>query len=226
MAFGRASKNLHSTYAKFAEEARIERTKEEAVGSEPSSQRGDEINYYTSSPSAIDAHLREIAIASGDVRFFTRKEIKYLPEFIANGETVLRFASGTIGASTWLIVLTNKRIILLNVGMFYGVEHKSIPLDKVNAVAGKEGMLLGRIFIRDGAGEHIIDNVPKVCVPIFVKAAQIAIEKSNHRESYTNHAPQADDKYEKLEKIFRLKEIGAISETEYESEKVRILGRI
>lgn len=181
------------------------------------------IDYMLSPHEKLKAHMREVAIASGDVKFFTRREIAYLPEMMSEGEEIIRFASGLIGANTWLISLTNKRIIFLNVGMIYGVEHKSIYLDKITAVSGKEGLLLGKIFIRDGAGEHIIEGVQKATVPNFVKAAQNAIVQHREKQHVAPVATGTGGRYDTIEKLFRLKEMGAITAEEFEKEKARIL---
>lgn len=222
MAFGKAPRRSTSTYEQFEREARLERMNEEV----PLATASGPIDFRNSPKSVIDAHLREIAIASGDVKFFTRREIAYLPELIAKDEELIRYVSGTLGANTWLIALTNRRIILVNVGLIYGVEHKFIPLDKVNAISGKEGMLLGKIFIRDGAGEHMIENVQKQCVGNFVKAAQIALDSIGSRSPGTSGLAAAphESRYDKIEKLFRLKEIGAISDAEFQAEKTKLLG--
>jgi hypothetical protein len=178
-------------------------------------------------PTAVEKMLLDVAIASGDQAFFTRREIKHLPEMLVEGEHLLRFASGMIGASTWLIALTSKRILFLNVGLLGGLQHTSIFLDKVNAISGKEGMVMGKIFIRDGAGEHLIDNVPKATVASFVHAAQLAqdrVQRQGQAKVEREATMRADGgKYDRLEKIFRLKEMGAITLEEYEREKVLIL---
>ena len=44
--------------------------------------------------------------------------------------------------NTWLITLTDRRIIFLDKGMIYGLKQTTIDLDKVNAVSGETGLFL------------------------------------------------------------------------------------
>src|SRR4051812_44217900 len=108
-----------------------------------------------------------IAAEMGDDQFFTKKELNYLPNVLANGEQVLGFTSGFMNGHTWLIALTDRRVLFLDKGMVYGLRQASIDLDKVNAVSGQTGILLGKILIEDGATQRHITNVWKKTVVNF-----------------------------------------------------------
>ena len=56
---------------------------------------------------------KRIAKEIGDDQFFTKKELKYLPEILMENEQVLAFSSGVMDGNTWLITLTNERVIFL-----------------------------------------------------------------------------------------------------------------
>ena len=81
-----------------------------------------------------------------------------------NGEQVLAFASGTMDGKTWLIVLTERRVIFLDRGLFYGLRQTVIPIAKINGITGETGMIFGKIAINDGAVVRKIKNVPKGAV--------------------------------------------------------------
>ena len=76
-------------------------------------------------------------------------------------EQILGFTSGLMDANTWLITLTDKRIIFLDKGMIYGLKQSIVELDKVNAVSGSTGLVFGTITITDGANDRLIKNVWK-----------------------------------------------------------------
>src|SRR4051794_39270494 len=118
-------------------------------------------DYGTASPEELEAEWSRLAAATRDDRFFTRKELRHLPTVLASGEQVLGFASGLMDGTTWLIALTDRRILFLDKGMLFGLKQVSIDLDKINAVSGKTGLLLGKIQIEDGATNRTIDNVRK-----------------------------------------------------------------
>lgn len=181
-------------------------------------------NYKTASKEELKKEYNRIAKEVGDDQFFTKKELNYLPEILQDEEQILAFTSGIMGANTWLISLTDRRIIFLDKGMIYGLKQEAIPLNRVNAVSGSTGLIFGKIIITDGAKDREITNVWKKTVKIFTNKCQDAIHAINNQAQYSNSQKQQEDPYAKLEKLASLKEKGIISEDEFEKEKKKILG--
>lgn len=174
------------------------------------------------------AHFQEkckrIAKEMGDDRFFTKKEINYLPEILRPEENILGFASGLMDGNTWLITLTDRRIIFLDKGMLYGLKQSIVDLNKVNSVSGKTGLIFGDITITDGAGHKTITNVPKKTVKPFTNKVQEAME-ALPSPTITNQPQQANvqDPIELLEKLAKLKSQGILTEEEFLAKKGEIL---
>lgn len=183
-------------------------------------------DFKNASKEELKIKYKEIAKEMKDDQFFTKKELNYLPEILYDKEQVLAFSSGLMDGSTWLIVLTDRRIIFLDKGMIYGLKQASIPLDKVNAIAGSTGILFGKLIITDGARERKIENVWKGTVKPFTNKAEWAIEnaKRNQNSHPQSQAPTVDDKYAKISKLGELLDKGLISQDEFDLEKKKILG--
>jgi len=181
-------------------------------------------DFKNASKIELKNEYKRIADDMGDDQFFTKKELNYLPEVLMEKEQVLGFTSGLMDANTWLITLTDKRIIFLDKGMIYGLKQSIVDLDKVNAVSGSTGLLFGTITITDGANDRLIKNVWKKTVKNFTNKVQEALEA---RKSPQQAVQQTQDKevdpYEQLEKIAGLKDKGIITEEEFETQKKKIL---
>lgn len=145
----------------------------------------------------LNTEIARIARECGDTQFLTKKELQYLPEIIQNGESILAFASGFMDNNSWLIVLTDRRIIFLDKGFLYGLKQTVIPLNRINAISGTTGILLGKIIITDGAGSRKISNVPKQTVKPFINKCQAALD-ALYSPSTAAATPQ-DDVYIKPE---------------------------
>ena len=85
--------------------------------------------------------------------------------------------------TTWLVICTNNRVILLDKGMFYGLKQMQIPLEKINAVSHNTGFIFGEIEISHGSDKMQIRNVDKSHVGSFVEALSKAIDKYHHKVS-------------------------------------------
>lgn len=172
------------------------------------------------------AECKRIAADVGDDLFFTKKELDHLPEILLDGERVISFTSGMMDGNTWLITLTDKRIIFLDKGMLYGLKQAVIDLDKVNAVSGETGLILGSISIQDGATSRTIKNVQKKTVVNFTNKVRDALEARKRPQSFhstpTNSA-ESSDIISQLERLASLKEKGILSQDEFEQQKSKLI---
>ena len=157
----------------------------------------------------------------------TKKEIKELPNILHEDEELLYITSGLLDGTTWLISCTSKRIIFLDKGMIFGLKQKEIPLDKINSIEQKTGLVLGEIHIWDGASKMEIKSISKKTVKPMVDALNEAIQKyKNRANGFQQSAGQAsneDDVISKIEKLSKLKEQGIISEEEFLQGKAKLL---
>ena len=176
-----------------------------------------EFNYKTASKKELENEYNRIADKQNNGQFLTKKELKYLPEILQDGEQVLGFTSGLMGGNTWLITLTNRKIIFLDKGMLFGLKQETIPLNRINAVSGSTGIFFGKIVITDGAKDREITNVWKKTVTVFINKCQEAIFENSQAK---------ENPYKKLENLASLKEKGIINKDEFESEKKKILATI
>ena len=182
-------------------------------------------DFKNAQPAELKAEYSRIAQEIGDDQFFTKKELNHLPEILADGEQVLAFTSGLMDGHTWLITLTDRRVIFLDKGMIYGLKQTTIDLDKVNAISGETGIFLGKIKVEDGAKERQIENVWKKTVVKFTNKARDAIE-ARKRLQHSGPAPtsvKADDLFSKLEKLAGLMEKGILSQQEFDQQKAKLL---
>ncbi|WP_204230881.1 PH domain-containing protein [Aeromonas salmonicida] len=172
------------------------------------------------------AECKRIAAEVGDDLFFTKKELDHLPEIILDGERVISFTSGMMDGNTWLITLTDKRIIFLDKGMLYGLKQAVIDLNKVNAVSGETGLILGSISIQDGAATRTIKNVQKKTVVNFTNKVRDALEARKLPQSPhptpTNSAETIDIIFQ-LERLAALKDNGILSQDEFEQQKRKLI---
>lgn len=184
-----------------------------------------QFNFKTATKEQLQNEYNRIAAAMDDSQFFTKKELHHLPEVLAESEQVLAFSSGFMNNNTWLITLTDRRILFLDKGLIYGLTQLSIDLDKVNTISGETGLIFGSMMITDGAQNYLIKNVWKKTVKTFTNMAQHAIDARKK----LHHAPAQPaatkfDPYEQLGKLAELKEKGVITAAEFEVEKKKILG--
>lgn len=157
--------------------------------------------------------------------FGTKKELKELPNIMYEGETIEYLMSGFLNGNTWLITCTNKRVLFLDKGMLFGCQQLEIPLEKINSIEAKKGLILGSITIWDGASPMKIDNVQKQSLQPFVKTVNNARESAKNSNFQSSRIVENKDDYiSQLEKLAILKDKGIVTAEEFEAKKKQILG--
>ncbi|MDQ2129551.1 PH domain-containing protein [Leclercia adecarboxylata] len=179
------------------------------------------IDYTQATDAQLKEEFKRLAKVSGDVPFGTKKEFFHLPKILNTGEAPLAVASGLMDGNTWLITLTNQRVIFLDKGMIYGVKQVDINLKDIVSVGGKTGLLLGDIMISTAGQNYTVTNVQKGSVIPFTNLVNETRNKKNEPKS--TNIQESDDFISRLERLAALKEKGILSEEEFQQQKQRIL---
>ncbi|OAM29049.1 MULTISPECIES: PH domain-containing protein [Eikenella] len=167
--------------------------------------------------------IQQMLTDCGAIDFFgTKKEVKELPNIIHDDEIITYATSGLLDGNTWLIVSTNKRVIFLDKGMIFGLKQVEIPLEKINSISYKKGLLLGEIDIWDGASRMGITGVTKQTLVPFVNAVNKAKEElaNLHSQPVSSHLSTADE----ILKFKNLLDQGILTQEEFDKKKKELLG--
>lgn len=169
----------------------------------------------------------------------TKKEIKELTRILEDDEDIYGACSGLFKGNTWLIVCTNKRLVFVDKGMFYGVKVHELLLDKINSITYSKGLLLGKISISHGSNKFEIQNIDKdalvpftdnlkLCIANIKENKEIPINE-NENISVTDDSEINDKKNEEELNIQRIREYkklydeGIITEEEFIAKKKKLL---
>ncbi|WP_288479287.1 PH domain-containing protein [uncultured Clostridium sp.] len=154
----------------------------------------------------------------------TNKEINELPNVLGDNEELIYITSGLYDDNTWLIALTDKRILFLDKGLIYGLKQKDITLDKVNSVEYETGIIFSRIKIWNGAEYIIIDKVLNKYAKIMVSHITEELELYKNRMLRTRIVEETnEDRINQLAKLGKLRDAGVLTQEEFEEAKGKIL---
>jgi hypothetical protein len=177
--------------------------------------------------------------------FYTKKEIRYLPEVLGDNERILALTSGYLNGSTWLCVCTNRRVLFINRGMFWGLRQIQMNLDRIQSIDSSYTIFFGRIRLWDGASAIEVRMVLKSSIQPFVRTVQDAMDMYKRQMVHdiagtvqdahstakragtlgakTETAPQGALWVDELEKLSRLHKEGTLSEEEFQRAKSKLL---
>lgn len=159
--------------------------------------------------------------------FWTKKEVRALPKILDEDEVVKAATSGLMDGVTWLAVCTNRRLIFINCGMFYGLRQVQLPLDRIQSIDHEFTIVFGSIRVWDGASAFTISMVLKSSILPFVRVAEetmYALRKSQSQAAAAPSSAQPLDVASQLAKLAELKEKGHLTEAEFQSQKKKLLG--
>lgn len=162
--------------------------------------------------------------------FYTKKEIKYLPQILVEGEKILAITSGFSDGRTVLAVCTNRRVLFLDKGMFFGLRQWQMALDRIQSIDGDYALLFGRIRFWDGAAPMVMTMVLASTIDPFIKSTRQAIDdfrKLSFQELTQSHhsAPAgAHDIAGQIERLAKLVDSGHLTQAEFQQQKAKLLG--
>ena len=104
---------------------------------------------------------KQLAKVNAKKRLGVGKELKHLHEVINKGENILGHTRGFYNKNTWLICITDRRVLFLDKGMIYGMKSAEIPLDNVSSVNYETGILVGSITVTAGGAEKKVGKLRK-----------------------------------------------------------------
>lgn len=172
--------------------------------------------------------IKEEIAALGEVDLFgTAKEVTHLPEILHDDESIKYLTSGLMDGTTWLIVCTQKRILLLDHGFLFGFKQSEMNLENINSISFQTGLLFGAIEIWHGGARMLIENCDKKTVKPFTDAVNAAIQAIKKGQEITPQNPvtsSSDDVVSQLERLASLMEKGILSQEEFQAQKKKLLG--
>lgn len=183
------------------------------------------INFKTASNEDLKIEYKRLAKLVGDSPLGAKKEFYILPTILADDETPLAIVSGLMGGNTWLITLTNMRIIFLDKGMVYGLKQATLDLSSIVSVGARTKMMTGSITLSTTGQTYTIENVMKGSVAPFTNIVNIARENLSKQPAKEREASAKPhyDVITQLEKLAALKERGILNDQEFSAQKQKIL---
>lgn len=169
-------------------------------------------------PAEREVVAEQMAALGGFHSWFTWKERAYLHNVLAAEESILAMTSGLLEGRAWLVTVTDRRVLLLDKGLFYGVRQMELPLSHISSVAYKTGLAFGMIQLFAAGGARRIEMVRNRDVS---RVAHI-ISGLTGRQKSPGHLSAAD-LISQLERLAELKRGGMLTEDEFASQKARIL---
>ncbi|MEA2012018.1 MAG: PH domain-containing protein [Verrucomicrobiota bacterium] len=189
------------------------------VPSKEKSKPKQNIKAYTSNP-RINKQLADLRTID---TWFTKKEIKYLPEVIRDDEIIKGLGSGTLDGNTWLIIVTNQRLLFLDKGMIYGLKQMEMDYGQISAVSHSMGFILASITVSTSGGAKKIDNIQKADAPKLSQLISDLVRQSKQPTQVVSSG--TIDIASQLEKLAGLLEKGILTQEEFQSQKMKLLSQ-
>ena len=152
--------------------------------------------------------------------FWTKKEIRALPEILDDDERIHAVTSGMRDGTTWLLVCTQRRLIFLHRGMFFGLRQIQMPLDRIQSIDHTSTLGIGAISVWDGASSVGINLVWGPSILPFVRTTEEAMYAL--RKAQSKPAAASTDIASQIAKLAELKEKGHLTKEEFEAQKKKL----
>lgn len=117
----------------------------------------------------IQNRLTELGLQS---LYGYRRELKALPQLLADDENLNGITSGVYQGRRWLLAVTHKRMIFVTANTLSGVEVKSFDLSQLVKTSNKKGFLFAAITLNLQEEEITLQHIAKQSLPSLTAALE------------------------------------------------------
>lgn len=153
-----------------------------------------------------------------------KKEIAELPSILSEDEKIEKITRGIYGNGSGVIVATNKRVVFVDKGMFFGLRVEDFPYDKITSLQYKTGLVSDEItiFCSGNKAEMTYVHDSKNFVE-YVRARITPASETTAPKTLAPTSTDTDDFISKLERLAALKTQGILTDEEFLEQKAKIL---
>ena len=165
--------------------------------------------------------------------FNTKEEIKVLGDYLQKDEIVFALVSGrvsqkmmseryNVGLRTWIVALTNERILFLDHAMFSSsVDTQSVRLNHIHAVSASQGWWYGTVTIDISSRIILISRCEREHVEIFEDIAnQLIRNKDDELDTTLSKGISVADEIEKLSDLHKKR---ILTDKEFSEAKAKLI---
>lgn len=165
-------------------------------------------------PKAVGAKIKALR---GDRLQFVGKEVGALPGILHDGEELRAIGSGLIGPKNHLLVVTDKRVLILYKGK--DIEVQSFSPEQVGEYSFHKNLLSSDLTVLLAGNTVKIGGLDKG----HAQAAAAALKELADALLPVTEENSSDDTLTRLERITSLRDKGALTEEEFATQKKIIL---
>ena len=178
-------------------------------------------DFKSARPEDVRKKLDEITRKSSGYLTLAARALNDVEDAIYPEEEILAIGEGLYNHDMWLILLTDRRILLLCRGLLFGFKSKSIRLEDIVDLQIVPGRMMTQLVVREGTKNIEIDNVHNASAQYIenrlrqiLKGRQVGIPVASLPE---------DDHLLALAELVRKREQRLISDDDFDSQKAELM---
>ena len=178
-------------------------------------------DYKNSPPVEVQKKLKEILHQTGGHLTLSSRALSDVEDAIYPGEQIFAIGEGVLNLDMWLILVTDRRILLLCRGLLFGFKTKTIELEKISAVTSEPGRMMTTLIVKEGRFNHEISNIHKDAAITIEKKIKAGL-KANEIGLPAETLPE-DEHLASLAELVKRREARLIDDEEFDTEKAKIM---
>ena len=116
-------------------------------------------DFKSAKPEDVRKKLNEIIQKSSGHLTLSSRALNDVEDAIFPEEDILAIGEGLYNHDMWLILVTDRCVLLLCRGLFFGLKSKTIRLDDIKSIQSAPGRIMTNLTIQEGTVNLVIENV-------------------------------------------------------------------
>lgn len=116
-------------------------------------------DFKSAKPEDVRKKLNEIVQKSSGHLTLSSRALNDVEDAIFPEEDIFAIGEGLYNNDLWLILVTDRRVLMLCRGLFFGLKSKTIRLEDIKSIQSDAGRIMTNLVIREGTATLVIENV-------------------------------------------------------------------
>jgi len=178
-------------------------------------------DFKSAKPEDVRKKLNEIIQKSSGHLTLSSRALNDVEDAIFPEEDIFAIGEGLYNNDLWLILVTDRRVLMLCRALFFGLKSKTIRLEDINSIRSNPGRIMANLVIQEGTTSIVIENVHTLSAQFIENKINLLLK--GRKLGVAPSAIPEDEHLAALAALVKQREARLIDEDEFDRQKAELM---
>jgi len=178
-------------------------------------------DFKSAKPEDVRKKLNEIVQKSSGHLTLSSRALNDVEDAIFPQEDIFAIGEGLYNNDLWLILVTDRRVLMLCRSLFMGLKSKTIRLEDIKSIQSTAGRIMTNLIIQEGTVNLVIENVHNLSAQFIENKINLLLK--GRKLGVAAAAVPDNEHLAALAVLVKQREARLIDEDEFDRQKAELM---